>query len=512
MKPGRLREGLSLTGNWGTRDRPKLVGQRKSAGKVKQGQPPDLVIVLPILLQGRDVVALCFLLPVERQGKAVDVGLSDDEALTGFLIGHVGQVEGPRGTLHQGLLEIEVVHCHDDLLLHADFLLPRGDAHHVQVIAGHVVLAFAHAPVHQRNGNGHGDHILLQRMTVGAAQVFSHLVEADTCIEAGVESGFHLGAVDLLFGFEDVLPQLEKVRIVLAGHGQGLVHRDRIAVRRAGKHQAQLRVLGEVEEGCQGKHRPLQTAGGCLKRVAGIHVVQFQRQEVGTADGGYLETLPPDAVEGIGAGGVFPRKVILGLCHSQFEEVSSGLLADLLGVVEELLLDLLILQRLYLAFPAESVVTYQVLRIAYLEGNAGVLGILVGAEVAHITQGGPGIERTAGQVNVLIDGQVAISVEGLLGTVDVDVLLRVIAAGDVAVILRRSQVQCQRGQAVGPVGAVFPKAAEVHILGPESLQRTVIGQTDGLFQVQRQGSLCGGGHRTSKKGCYNQFLHKHLVL
>ena len=452
------------------------------------------------MLQGGDVVALCFLAAVEREGEAVDVGLADDEALAGLLVGQVGQVEGAGGTLDEGLLEVEVADGHDDFFFDADFLLAGGDADDVEVVSGHVVLAFAHAPVDQGDGEGDGDHVLLEGVAVGAAQVFGHLVEADAGVDAGVEAGLLAGTVDFLLGFEDILTELEEVGVVLTGHGQGFVDGDGEASRRAGQDEAQAGVFGQVEEGGEGEHGASEAAGGRLEGVGGIDVVQLEGEQVSSADGGYLEAFAADVVEGVRAGQLVGCQVVFGLCHGQLEEVGGGLLADLLGVVEVLLLDFLVLQGLDAPFPAEGVVAYEVLRVAHLKGDAGVLRIAVGAEVAHVSQRGVGVERAAGQVEVLAEGEVTVGVERLLGAVDVDVGLRVITAGDVTVILRGGQVERQTGQAVGTIGAVLPVSAEIHVLRTKGFERAVVGQADGLPQVKRQAGLCQEGRRGGQQG------------
>ena len=92
-----------------------------------QGQLPDLVVTQPIVLQGGDIVALGFLLSVQRERHAVDVGFPDQEALLGLLVGHQGNVQGFFRTADQVLLDVEVAHRHDDVFFHADlFLLCRG--------------------------------------------------------------------------------------------------------------------------------------------------------------------------------------------------------------------------------------------------------------------------------------------------------------------------------------------------------------------------------------------------
>ena len=73
-----------------------------------QRQFPYLVIIQPVVLQGGDVIALRFLLAVQREGQAVDVCLADNEALAGFVIRQDGKVEGLFGTGDEGLLDVEV--------------------------------------------------------------------------------------------------------------------------------------------------------------------------------------------------------------------------------------------------------------------------------------------------------------------------------------------------------------------------------------------------------------------
>lgn len=72
-----------------------------------QRQFPYLVIIQPVVLQGGDVIALRFLLAVQREGQAVDVCLADNEALAGFVIRQDGKVEGLFGTGDEGLLDVK---------------------------------------------------------------------------------------------------------------------------------------------------------------------------------------------------------------------------------------------------------------------------------------------------------------------------------------------------------------------------------------------------------------------
>ena len=81
-----------------------------------QRQFPYLVIIQPVVLQGGDVIALRFLLAVQREGQAVDVCLADNEALAGFVIRQDGKVEGLFGT--GGALDmtaVSIVTGDDDL-------------------------------------------------------------------------------------------------------------------------------------------------------------------------------------------------------------------------------------------------------------------------------------------------------------------------------------------------------------------------------------------------------------
>ena len=76
-------------------------------------------------------------------------------------------------------------------------------------------------------------------------------------------------------------------------------------------------------------------------------------------------------------------------------------------------------------------------------------------------------------------------------------LLRVIAASDIPVILRRSHVQGKARQSCRLVTTIFPIARKIHILITESRQRAVVGHGYGLLQVQSEDTL-GLYSRTAK--------------
>ena len=213
------------------------------------------------------------------------------------------------------------------------------------------------------------------------------------------------------------------------------------------------------------------------------------------------KALHTDAVEGIGGDGIVLGQVIFRLCHGKRKEIGSGLLGYSLCIVNILLLHLFVLQRLNPAFPTERIVTDQTLRVAQTNRNTGELGILVSTEAPHIAQLRIQIERTARQVEILSDGKIAVCIEGLLAAIDVKVLFGVVTLGDIAVVLCRSHVQRQAGKAVCLIGAVFPITGQIHVLGAEGFQRTVIRQGNGLLQIERYPLLgkSGKGSQTEQK-------------
>ena len=298
-----------------------------------QGQLPDLVVTQPIVLQGGDIVALGFLLPVQRERHAVDVGFPDQEALLGLLIGHQGNVQGFFRTADQVLLDVEVAHGHDDVFFHADlFLLCRGLGY-AQVALGDVVLSFADAPVHQRDGNRDGNYILLQRIFIDIPESRRYLVESDTGIYRRVEHGFFLCAVYFLFCFQDALLHLQKFGVVLAGQRQGFFYRN-VQVARTGRQpQADFLILLEVQVRGQAEHGALQGNLSILQCVLGIDRVQLQGEQVFLTDGGYLVPFLSGAIERIGICHILFGHVVFHLCHGQGKEVSSCLLADAFHVV-----------------------------------------------------------------------------------------------------------------------------------------------------------------------------------
>lgn len=120
VKPGNVREGFQLNRKQGYQCQPyqgyadKGYNQCKGRSFHLTNLPPlksnlstnetpvaksckvsfrILIIIQPIVLQRQDVVALRLLLPVERKGEAVDIGLTDDKSLPGFIISQYREVE-----------------------------------------------------------------------------------------------------------------------------------------------------------------------------------------------------------------------------------------------------------------------------------------------------------------------------------------------------------------------------------------------------------------------------------
>ena len=112
------------------------------------------------------------------------------------------------------------------------------------------------------------------------------------------------------------------------------------------------------------------------------------------------------------------------------------------------------------------------------------------AEVTHVLQVGLQVESIPCQVEVLLKGKSTARTEHLLLAVHVHIGIRVVALGNVAVILRRSEVERQAGQAIGLVGTELPIAGQVHVLVTEGRKRAVAGQPDGAFQVEHYRVLC----------------------
>ena len=196
----------------------------------------------------------------------------------------------------------------------------------------------------------------MQRLAVHILEAFGHLVEAHTGIQGGIEARFYLGLVYLLLGLQHILSLLQVSRVVQLGLCQSFVYRD-VEGRRASRQiEFDGGMLVHVQEQGQSRHGTLQGDACILQRVLRVHLVELQGKQIGPRDGRYLVALQTDAVQGIGREGILLRQLIVGLCHGQGEEIRYRLFGKHFGVVDELLLHLLVLQRLYLTLPSERIV------------------------------------------------------------------------------------------------------------------------------------------------------------
>ena len=62
--------------------------QRNPGDKIEQCQPANLVVILPIILQGGNVILLRLLLPVQRKRQAAYVCFADNEPFSCLVISH----------------------------------------------------------------------------------------------------------------------------------------------------------------------------------------------------------------------------------------------------------------------------------------------------------------------------------------------------------------------------------------------------------------------------------------
>ena len=259
----------------------KTVGKRHARLKVVQRELADLVVVQPVVLERLYVVLPRLLLAVQGQRQAADVRLADDETPARLVVGQLRQVERLRGAGYQVLLHVEVTHRHHHVLLQADLFLTGGNLDHIQVVPGHVVLALSHAPVYQRNGNRERHQVLLQQVPVRRTEVVGHLVETHAGIEAGIEARLLPRAIHLTLRLQHILALFQVRRVVLPRQHHGPVGRHVNIPRTRRKLQLDVRVAVQVQEGGQGRHRTLARDLRILQRVARVHLVQLQRQQVG---------------------------------------------------------------------------------------------------------------------------------------------------------------------------------------------------------------------------------------
>ena len=178
-------------------------------------------------------------------------------------------------------------------------------------------------------------------------------------------------------------------------------------------------------------------------------------------------------IECIRIGYILLSHIVFYLRHRQIEEIGGRLLADRFHIIEELLLHLLVLQRFYLPRPAERIVPNQILAIPNAYRNRRELIVIVFAKRTHVAQIGIEVETAAQEVEILRHVQISARVEGLLLTVDIQIGFRVVPSGNIAIVLRRGEVQREAGQPLRLIITVFPLAGQIQILASESLQRTI---------------------------------------
>ena len=201
------------------------------------------------------------------------------------------------------------------------------------------------------------------------------------------------------------------MRIVGLRSLQRLIHGYNQSLRASRKRHPDTCIFLHIQERCQREHGTLQGTDSVLQRIACIHHIKFQRQQICPTDGSYLQALHADAIKRISRHCIFLCQVIFGLRHGKGKEVGSGLLGHLFGIIKVLFLRLLVLQRFNLALPTERIITDQTLRIAHTHRHTGELSGLVIAETPHISQFCIQIERTSRQIKILPDGKVPVSIE-----------------------------------------------------------------------------------------------------
>ena len=63
------------------------------------------------------------------------------------MISKYGQIQRLFRACYQLLLDIEIAHCHNHFLFDTNLILACRNLHHVQVIARHIIPAFADTPI-----------------------------------------------------------------------------------------------------------------------------------------------------------------------------------------------------------------------------------------------------------------------------------------------------------------------------------------------------------------------------
>ena len=168
-----------------------------------------------------------------------------------LLVCHYGKIQSLLRTRNQTLLNVKIIHRHNHLFLHTQFFLTSGNPHHIQIISRHIIFTLSHPPVNQRNRNTDRNQILLQRMSVGISQFIRHLVKTHTGIKTGIETGFFLCLVHILFRFQHILPLFQESRIILFGPHQRIIYRNHLSCGTSRYIQFNHGILIQIQKGSQ---------------------------------------------------------------------------------------------------------------------------------------------------------------------------------------------------------------------------------------------------------------------
>ena len=264
-----------------------------------------------------------------------------------------------------------------------------------------------------------------------------------------------------------------------------IVHAD--AFDRFGYNGLDHILLAQPEEGSQLKHLRVVIALGLGQPTLGLQGGLLQAHQLALRDMADLPFRHGNVVELVGILQVLlaDRTVLSG--QQQVEVMIDGGERHLFDLLHEGGLRLLVAHRLDTTFPLLVVHTEDRLRERQAHRHTHELVVGSGAQLTGKVEGGIEGDLTAGQGNVLLDGDLPIQSQGVVRHVGVGAV-RLLVLGILLIIGGQCAGEQYLRQLVCPMGAILPIGRAQLIACHGSIHRMELCPLDGLLQGQPQGS------------------------
>ena len=469
-------------------------------------------------MQGVQVAPAGGVLLLDGSVQVEHAGAAQQVEAAGHLAATQGRAVRPGRHADAHRLQVELPDEFAHVLVEVREALLHLRLHQVALRAGHSHLSASAPPVQDGQGDADAHGLLLGRVAVDLGEAVGSLRQAETEIEAGLQSGIGLGLRHVALGLHPPALQARDVRAVYAGPLQGLALVDH-HVRQLVRHPdvRQRVAVGQSQIGTQ-------VQGALLHRDAGVHAVGLLVQQVDLQLEHLVLRRGPDAVTPLGEtvervrlGIVLAGRAVVALRQNVGEKLVHRRGGHQFQRLEIGAAGLLVAQGIDAAVPLQAVVAEERLAVGHVHRHAFPRERLVAQQVHPLQRGLQG-ERAARPGDVLLQGKREVGVQVvLLHEAHRPVVHGHLVDGAVQPGVRGER---ERRQVVRTIGTVVPIGRTESVAGGLRVRRGLAGQGHHVLQppaprhsdgLRRQGrsqpQAAPSGHALVDDSIYVHVLH-----